>query len=433
MILQSLSQGKDTYSYKLHSIVIGPPGVGKSYLTKAAKILNPFCEEISGSSRKLTPAGLIGWKDKNDHYIKGLLPRNSGGCVFIQDFQTLKSKSRDEVLGILSKMMEDGEVIDSTSAVMNLIAETSIHLDMNRKSRIYKNGKFSAYSDIDIPINTISRFDFILDMIIDEQHQKGLADAIARGKKKVIIKNKYWKNELKSLIALLRSNYKEVRCASDIEQYRVDRYNELMEDVCKKSGSTSVTLDMETRLSRSIEKYIKAIATAYATDEVTKEMVDYAFRFIEKKVEFLFTLSEQSQSQKDPDDLLLECIPDIFHELVPDISSEEGKFYDTEEVFSRYAAKNNIAIAEKNPKTQKSKLSNLLNEHFGIEAKTKYFPKVKKKGKESGRCYLLNNDNLKQLELIKNSQHSDEGKQPVEPKKMKVKSRGFRDKGRKKE
>ena len=232
---------------------------------------------------------------------------------------------------------------------------------------------------------------------------------------------------MKTIIAFLRSNYKRMGYASGIEKYRADKYDKLMDSIIEKYGSTVDISDMHTRLSRSIDKYMRAITTAYATDEATKEIVDYAFRFIEKKVEFLVTFSEQSQSQKDSDDRSLESIPKIFHELVPDGSSEDGKFYDTEEVFSRYAEKNNIAITERSRGTEKTKLSKLLKEHFGIEVGPKYLSEVKK----TVRCYLLNNDSLKQLELMKDSQQPDEGKQPMERKNAKVKSRGFRDKGKK--
>ena len=50
MILQSFSHGKsEKASMKLHSLVIGPPGVGKKLLTMTAKILNPVSEEISST------------------------------------------------------------------------------------------------------------------------------------------------------------------------------------------------------------------------------------------------------------------------------------------------------------------------------------------------------------------------------------------------
>lgn len=429
MILQSLSQGKEIYSHKLHSLIVGPPGVGKSYLTRAAKILNPLCDEISATSRKITAAGLIGSvvsRGNKSSSENGLLPKNSMGCVCIQDFHEIKGNKREEIFGIFSKVMEDGEVVDSTSARKTHIAQTSIHLDQNRKSQIYKKGEYTQFSDIDIPLQIISRFDFILDIPKDEQRQKELARTIARGKGSILTGTK-WKAELKTIIAFLRSNYKRMGYASGIEKYRADKYDKLMDSIIEKYGSTVDISDMHTRLSRSIDKYMRAITTAYATDEATKEIVDYAFRFIEKKVEFLVTFSEQSQSQKDSDDRSLESIPKIFHELVPDGSSEDGKFYDTEEVFSRYAEKNNIAITERSRGTEKTKLSKLLKEHFGIEVGPKYLSEVKK----TVRCYLLNNDSLKQLELMKDSQQPDEGKQPMERKNAKVKSRGFRDKGKK--
>ena len=60
-IMQSFSHGKsEKASMKLHSLVIGPPGVGKKLLTMTAKILNPVSEEISSTDGKITLAGLVG-------------------------------------------------------------------------------------------------------------------------------------------------------------------------------------------------------------------------------------------------------------------------------------------------------------------------------------------------------------------------------------
>ena len=60
--------------------------------------------------------------------------------------------------------MEDGIAIDSTAARWEHEALTSIHLDMNRYSQINPAGNYDVYTDINIPTNIISRFDFIMDI-----------------------------------------------------------------------------------------------------------------------------------------------------------------------------------------------------------------------------------------------------------------------------
>jgi len=51
---------------------------------------------------------------------------------------------------ILSKVMEDGEVIDSTSAMTTHKAVTSIHIDMNRMSQVYGNVTPGSFDDLGI-------------------------------------------------------------------------------------------------------------------------------------------------------------------------------------------------------------------------------------------------------------------------------------------
>lgn len=52
--------------------------------------------------------------------------------------------------------------------------------------------------------------------------------------------------------------------------------------------------DFQTRLARSINRVLRAIACANATHEVRKEFVDYAFTFLDAKLEFLCKLGEIS-------------------------------------------------------------------------------------------------------------------------------------------
>ena len=72
--------------------------------------------------------------------------------------------------------------IDSTSARTRHEAVTSIHLDMNRYSQVYKGKEYDAYSDIDIPANIISRFDFIMDIPPDLNRQFQVAYDITKGR-----------------------------------------------------------------------------------------------------------------------------------------------------------------------------------------------------------------------------------------------------------
>jgi DNA repair photolyase len=100
VILQAFSHGKNEYLEKLHALVIGTPNVGKAYLTNTALALNPIGQEISSSSQKITPAGLIGVvkTGKKNKSEPGILPQNNGGVVCIQEFHDVRVKYQKRCL-----------------------------------------------------------------------------------------------------------------------------------------------------------------------------------------------------------------------------------------------------------------------------------------------------------------------------------------------
>ncbi len=169
-ILQSFSFGMSddgNYSNKLHSLVIGPPASGKKFLIAIAKILNPIAFEVSSTAGKCTPAGLIGSSRRVQGRTTsepGYFPRASGGIVCIQDFHQIKD-NRDEILSIFTKVMEDGAVIDSTSAMAEHLAVTALHVDTNLYSQVKPIKHYAVFSDLNISMEVLSRFDFIIDII----------------------------------------------------------------------------------------------------------------------------------------------------------------------------------------------------------------------------------------------------------------------------
>ena len=234
IILQSFSRGLSTdgrYSNKLHSLVIGSPAVGKKLLTKSALILNSVSEELSSSTRKITPAGLVGnvIPTGNGPISKpGYLPKASGGVVCIQDFHEITKKSDNSIYAIFSKVMEDGEAIDSTSVRTTHQAITSIHLDMNKSSQVNPGQKNTVFKDIRIPLNLISRFDFIIDIPPNIQRQISVALEMAKGSKTLgtsMNKSKKpdWERELQIFVAYAQTYFREVNIKDKESEEIYDR------------------------------------------------------------------------------------------------------------------------------------------------------------------------------------------------------------------
>jgi DNA repair photolyase len=309
MVLQALSQGKDVFSLKLHSLVIGPPNVGKGYLTKIALVLNPVGQEISSSTAKITAAGMIGSvksRSGKNVSLPGILPSNSGGVVCIQEFHDIVGNKRKEVCGVFTRFMEEGQVIDSTSAYRIHEAKTSLHIDQNRYSQIQgdRKAEFNTYSDIAIPMNVLSRFDFIMEIPSDAVRQDEVAGAMGiprLGEQQDEWKALEWERRLKMIIAFLRSETQVVIFSNEINDYIIGKVTELLNHVKEYSLYSQAIQDIQLRFVRSVYKIVKTIACLDTKLEATKEHVDYALSFVTHKLEFITHIKPEDIVQEIPD------------------------------------------------------------------------------------------------------------------------------------
>lgn len=305
-IIQAFSSGMsigNIYSNKLHSLIIGSPASGKKLITKSALALSPNGKHISSTSSKVTAAGLVGFSRKgNGGFISqpGLLPLANDAVVCFEDFHEI-AKRKNEISGILSQVMEDGKVDDSTAAKMTHIACTSINIDMNRMSQVNHTGEFNSYSDLNIPLNIISRFDFIMEIPADTERQMKVSlDMVGRFPKLVSetpsLQQSETEKSLKQIVAYVNTNFKSVTVSKEVNDCvkakleEIFRSNQDLAAVQKHMGS------MLTRLQISVEKFSKAIATSKLQKEVSIDDVDEAFSFILYKLEFLANLGFMKHS-----------------------------------------------------------------------------------------------------------------------------------------
>ena len=369
MILQSFSEGMDEKnSMNLHSLVIGAPNVGKKLLTLIARILNPVSEEVSCVDGKITPAGMVGevkWKNGRRISKPGYLPRASGGVLCIQDFHVIKN-ARQKVLASFAQVMEDGIAIDSTVARWEHEALTSIHLDMNRHSQVNPAGNYNVYTDVDIPTNIISRFDFIMDIPANLKRQSEVAYEISKGEKIIsslnrrIIEND-WERELKRMVAYIRTNFFKVKVSDDINAY----IRETIKSIAENNKNSSVLSDTITRLVVSVQKYVKAIASSKQSLKASKEDVDHAFYFIGEKLKFLSTFDHVSvpkalTQKKATNDERLVMIKENYKGK--EVSVDEVKEYLKKETDFEYTDRTVTRDLEKIGKKVKVKTYNILND-----------------------------------------------------------------------
>jgi hypothetical protein len=315
MIYQAFSDGMNDaprYSNKIHTLVIGPPGIGKKFLVDIARALNPVFNQATSVGGKISVAGLVGTavgtRSTGNTRISqpGYLPLSSGGVLALSDFHQLKG-NRETVLAALSEAMEDGIATDSTIARTRHQAETSLHLDLNRTVDVNPSRTVDTYSDVNIPYNIISRFDFIIDLPGDlERRLKPIEEAFSertvlsssRGREQ----GPRWQRELQRLVADMRSQWRKVGIPREVNEYALER-------VKREFGLVEghiTTLDQRVlesnipRTARSVHKFIKAIACANHSLTATREDVDRAFDFIREKITFLSTYREDNVSPIDP-------------------------------------------------------------------------------------------------------------------------------------
>ena len=306
-ILQAFSQGVGKYSEKLHSLVIGPPNSGKSFLTKIALMLNPVSQEVPSNSGKVTEAGLVGTVKQGSRKnisSPGILPNNSGGVVCIQDFHSLTGGARNAVFGIFSLLMEDGKVIDATSGNTVHPAATSLHLDENRLSDIYPGRKFNSYEDIAIPTNILSRFDFIAEIPRDSERQDAVSAAMTNVDK-MGEDNASWEENspgrrLKMLVAWLRSQNRSVRFTDEINGYIRKNIASSLLPLKSDPKYDNNLQAVQLRLTNSVYKLVKAIACANDTSVAREEFVDYAMKFVDSKVKFIASIEPEDESAIKP-------------------------------------------------------------------------------------------------------------------------------------
>jgi hypothetical protein len=299
IVLQALSDGYEPQTngtMRLHSLIVGPPAVGKKLLVEAAKILNVSFQE--GQPGKLTAAGLVGaTRVTKAGWISqpGLLPLADGGVFAMQDFHDVPAKRN--LMGIFSKVMEDGEVIDSSSGMARHKACTSIHLDMNWKNEVYKNKDVDhTVEDLGIPIHILSRFDYIAEFERNLDLQKCISGAMnssAQHADPSGLDNEEleMRRQLKVLVAHLKDAFAAISIPRNLAYgYLQEQWASMVSVWEQRLSRPEFLSDFLTRLSKSYKKMVFASARANSRSEATQDDIDIATKFLKIKMDFILKL-----------------------------------------------------------------------------------------------------------------------------------------------
>ena len=303
IICQAVSGGNaHNASGKLHTCIIGHPASGKKLLAHAALLLNCVGHEADAMRTKL--AGLTGAivKRKETWEVDpGLLSTSNHGVLVIQDFD--KCKIRSDILPILGKVMEDGKCIVAGAAKAIFDAETSIHIDINRRSDLMLDSKQrrNVVDDTTLPTYILSRFDFICELDKNPKRQSHKAYELLLGKT-----NQAGRSEIarfcdkrdldperfmKLLAGSILERFRRID-TSPIRKYMARKFKEIE----KANRSDMESLDdlsmFIMRLSKSVEKLVNALTRLQLRHKANRKAVDMAYQLLARKLEFLKEFNE---------------------------------------------------------------------------------------------------------------------------------------------
>ena len=307
-ILQAFSDGHyENTPAKIHTLAVGPPGVGKKLMAQAAWYINPVWKEADPT--KISAAGLVGTarmsEDRRWVSDPGLIPEAHRGVFVLQDFRAVTTSSqKNAALRTFAVVMEEGECKDSTAAKKTHPAETSIHIDTNRLTDIWPGREPKDFvENIGIPMHVLTRFDIILDIPADTEREIRTALDRLRGSAKVTAKSRRKTAEpsairIRKLVAVLRDKHEEVNIPKHIHEYMRKRFEELRDANKERLKDLPHLSDFMQRMMNSLHKFATAHARMRDRSVCDEEDVKVALTFIGKKLEALSRLHSELKIPK---------------------------------------------------------------------------------------------------------------------------------------
>lgn len=298
-ILMALSGGKsENILLCIHLLLIGRSGAGKKTITKVLEFLSPIF--VQAHANRLSKAGLVGPAVQKDGIWKitpGLLPQANDGCFSVQDahaFEDMKS-----VASVFSMSMEDGEVMSSNATMSRSATDTSILLDMNRKSQILAQEPESEIDDLfGLPLNVLTRFDGIVELPTNLDNQFEVADSIIKNfDTRQFADFEKIKRATKLIVAYLKEEYKDIIIPVEVREYAADKWQEYFNsnrEVFKKFPNLS---DFNLRMTNSIIKLLIVTTRANFRRKATIQDVDEALKYLKFKIRYLQKVGPNLQSE----------------------------------------------------------------------------------------------------------------------------------------
>lgn len=298
-ILAAASEGR-----RIHAFLLGPPAVGKSLVHKAAKALQPTTQWALAC--KMSEAGLIGIASTfRKHRRPGLVPLAHLGGFGLEDANQLSRSDNRLLCGIITHVMEAGEVSDATAAQVTYLAQVSITIDANRKTQVrMRNTKSQGLArlveDTGIPVNILSRFHYLAEIPRDIYRQIKVAEAIGLTKGYLQEERQVEEQEalrlLKVYLAVVRDRHPEVHIPSDVREAATNAFLETMNVPAFMLEKHDEINDFMTRHMEIGKDYLKAHARLCNRSIATIEDLHAVLPLMWRRTDFIKTIITGGQA-----------------------------------------------------------------------------------------------------------------------------------------
>ncbi len=302
-ILQATSHGLiNDENARIHSLLIGPPGIGKGVVAKAVRAIQPLYKKVEPQA--ITEDGLYGNSGLSGgkRIVRaGLIPQAHQGAFMIEDFHQANSLKNQRLTTTFAATMESGRCEAANASRTSYSAQVAFHVDSNRLSdvderRAHRSSKGTKLgnltADTGMPKNVLTRFDYIAEFERDSMRQLNLINKIAGQPVRINCGEPEPDAEIRTIqvaLAMLRNEIPEVEIDGEVSAYLKSRFWAIINVPKQVLNDHPYYADFMTRGVKSYRKFVAAHARICGRNSARNEDVDLVFPYIMRKFETILS------------------------------------------------------------------------------------------------------------------------------------------------